>query len=166
VVLAAAAGCDLYGCAAALLWLAVHVSTSRQRSAELRVILLVTAAGVLIDHAAVAAGIQTFHAAAPRVGLVPLWIACLWAAFATTLRSSLGWMQGRLVLAAVLGALFGPVAYIGAEGLGAVAIGGSDRAISVLALAAEWGAMMPLSLWIARRQLSESGRAGRRATAG
>jgi hypothetical protein len=149
VVLGAASGRDLLGVAAALVWLALHVSLSPRRAVELRTILLVTAAGVLVDQAAVAAGVQVFDPRAPRLGQVPLWIAALWAAFATTLRSSLGWLQGRFALAAVLGALFGPVAYLGAEGLGAVAIGGPARVVSLALLAIEWGAMMPLAAWIA-----------------
>ena len=150
VVLGAAAGVHLPGIAAVLLFLAVFLWRSPRRAADACVIGLVTVAGFTVDQAAVLAGAQVFDQETARLGLVPLWIAGLWAAFAATLDRSLAWLQRRLPLAAVLGAVFGPLAYLGAEGLGALRIGGPERAVSLLVLAAEWAAMMPLSLWLAR----------------
>ncbi len=43
----------------------------------------------------------------PLTGFPPPWILALWALFASTLNASLGWLQDRLLLAAVLGALSG-----------------------------------------------------------
>ena len=75
------------------------------------------ASGVVIDGTlrALAAGCATPRRdpAFPPHG-APLWILCLWAAFALTLTRSLAWLMRRPWLAALLGALGAPLAYASA----------------------------------------------------
>jgi hypothetical protein len=44
---------------------------------------------------------------------------------AATLRHSLGWLRGRWLVGAVLGAVGGPLAYLGGESLGALILNGN-----------------------------------------
>ncbi len=64
----------------------------------------------------------------------PAWIVALWAAFAMTINHSLAWL--RPAAAIVLGAVGGPIAYLGAERLGAVELIASVQA--TIALAVGW----------------------------
>ena len=82
-------------------------------------------------------------------GLAPYWIVAMWALFATTLNSSLGWLKGRPLLAALMGGFGGPLAYLAGHRLGGV-----EMADPVLALAAQgigWAALMPLMTMIGAR---------------
>jgi hypothetical protein len=48
-----------------------------------------------------------------------------------------------------MGAVFGPLAFIGGERLGAVVF--LDSTLSIITLSVGWGLLMPLLLWTAER---------------
>ena len=73
----------------------------------------------------------------------------MWALFATTINISMAWIKGRWLLAVVMGAVFGPMAFIAGEKLGAVEFLDSTRAL--IALSFGWAILMPLILWISDR---------------
>ena len=52
--------------------------------------------------------------------ITPFWLLCLWGGFALTIKHSMAWMQDRLLLAAVAGAVFGPLSYYAGWQLGAM----------------------------------------------
>jgi Protein of unknown function (DUF2878) len=81
--------------------------------------------------------------------LAPLWILALWLLFSTTLHISLRWLQSRLGLAALLGALAAPLAYFAAARLGALTLPHTLPALG--AQAAGWALLLPLLLCLARR---------------
>ncbi|MBA3696570.1 MAG: DUF2878 domain-containing protein [Methylotenera sp.] len=80
--------------------------------------------------------------------LVPAWILGLWLDFSTTLNVSLRWMHGRYLVAILFGAIGGPLAYIGAEKLGAVILHGNP---SYIVLSLGWAVITPLLLSFAVR---------------
>lgn len=53
---------------------------------------------------------------------VPLWLVALWSAFGLMLRNSLGYLFGRYLIAAILGAISGPLSYFAGVNAGAVVI--------------------------------------------
>jgi len=69
--------------------------------------------------------------------------------FATTLNLSLAWLKRRVVLAAVLGAIGGPLAYAGGAELGALAF--VHETTGLLAIGAGWALLTPLLVLLARR---------------
>jgi hypothetical protein len=73
----------------------------------------------------------------------------MWALFATTINLSMGWLKGRWLLAMLMGAIFGPLAFVAGEKLGAVVF--LDSTLSMITLAIGWGLLMPLLLWLAER---------------
>lgn len=148
LVLTAAEGQPWIGVAAAASWIVVHLTVAPRRWCELRTIGAVTALGVAFDQLAVATGIQRFTDAA-TIGLVPVWIAALWAAFATLLRCSMSWLLGRYRLGSVLAAVLGPLTYVGAERLGAIELGSDPRWLALAGVAAEWAIVMPIALRMA-----------------
>jgi hypothetical protein len=91
--------------------------------------------------------------------LGPAWIVALWMVFATTVKVSLGWLRGRVGLAAALGIVGGIGSYAGGRRLGVAAFD-LTRPETLLALVAVWGVGVPLLLHAA-----EVGRVLRRAAA-
>ena len=75
--------------------------------------------------------------------------------FATTLNGSMAWLAGRYRLAAVLGALCGPVSYLAGARLGAIALS-PNTLVSLGGIAVVWALVMPALLWI-REALAHAG---------
>ena len=73
----------------------------------------------------------------------------MWAVFSTTLNSSLKWLKGRLGLALGLGAVFGPLAYLAGEELGAIRL--EAPMLAIIVLAAIWAVSLPLLVILASR---------------
>jgi|HubBroStandDraft_6_1064221.scaffolds.fasta_scaffold35119_3 hypothetical protein len=117
------------------LWQLAGSATPRD---DLRLIGIGLGCGVLLD--GLLARLQLLHYAAAAVALppggAPLWILALWVAFALTLNHSLRWLRGRVLRAALLGLLGGPLAYLAAARLaGAVSfVAPAWHALTVLAL--------------------------------
>lgn len=109
--------------------------------------LMITALlGSVFDQAGYTIGMIGFQHGTQWPGLVPVWMGALWLAFACTLSVSLHWLQRRVFLAGILGALFGPLAYWGAEKLGAVTL--PAELLSLIWLALGWGILLPAMLRI------------------
>lgn len=109
--------------------------------------LLITALlGCVMDQAGYAMGWISFPYPHPWNSYMPLWMIALWTAFATTLNVSMRWLQGKPGLAALLGSVFGPLAYLGAEQLGVISLPSPTTSLTWVAV--EWAVAMPLMLWI------------------
>ena len=81
--------------------------------------------------------------------IAPIWLVAMWALFATTINHSMAWLKNRYFLALLLGAVFGPLAFIAGENLGAVVFLDRIRALTLLAVG--WAVLMPLLLWLAEQ---------------
>jgi Protein of unknown function (DUF2878) len=81
---------------------------------------------------------------------IPIWLLCLWFLFAATLCHSLAWLQTRLTIASVLGAIAAPSSYFAGSKLTTVSLGEST-AITLLLIAISWAVIFPFSLYFARR---------------
>lgn len=86
--------------------------------------------------------------------IVPPWIVALWVGFATLPRASLSWLDGRPALAALVGAVGGPLSFLGGMRLGAIAPG-TQGATTWILLAAEYALATPLLVWLAPRQRAD-----------
>jgi hypothetical protein len=114
---------------------------------QTRFVLVAMLAGWIIDSGLANAGVFTFPVGGMFLGFCPLWMAALWANFAGTFHLCLDWLRVRYCLAAALGACGGPLAYYGGQRLGALQLG-SDGAMSLLAIAAEWALVTPALVWL------------------
>lgn len=95
--------------------------------------------GYIVDSALVLTDVIVFPAHAQLGWPTTLWMVCLWVMFSMTLRYSLGWLRGRYLLAALLGALGGPLAYWAGSRLGAIELEGYG---ALLEIGAAWGLSM------------------------
>ncbi|MGB7931118.1 MAG: DUF2878 domain-containing protein, partial [Gammaproteobacteria bacterium] len=77
------------------------------------------------------------------------WIVAMWVLFASTLNVSLRWLRGRWMLATLLGAVAGPLAYYAGAKLGGVVI--TEPLPAFTALAAGWAAFVPLLIRLSTR---------------
>ena len=157
VVASAAHGRAELGMGAAVIFAAAQLALSRRRVADLRLMAAAIALGVVIDGALGVCGWLRYASPEPALppGGAPLWILCLWAAFALTLTRSLAWLMPRPWLAALLGALGGPLAYAGAaRGFAAVELA-PPAARGFAGLALGWGAALALLAYLARRGLTD-----------
>lgn len=137
------------GLLAAVAFTAAMLTSSHGLRGDLRLLAAALACGVLLDGGLRLLGWLHYGAARPAL-LAPLWILGLWAAFAVILQPLLGWLLRRPWLAALFGALGGPLAYLGAaRGFGAVQFVQAGPALAWLAIG--WALAMPLFAWLSAR---------------
>ena len=118
----------------------VQLARTDKLQSELHLMGGIVVFGATLDSLLAHNGWINYQHAFPYASLAPLWIIALWAAFATIVRTSLGWLKGRSVLASVLGALGGPLAYVAGARLGAVDL--IEFTPAMLTLAVGWALLM------------------------
>lgn len=118
----AANGQSLAGPLILLVWLPVHFWLSPCRKADSILVIGSALLGTLLDSSYQVLGWIDFHGTRLTPEIAPLWITTLWVNFALTLNHSLSFLQGRPLIAAVLGATGTPLAYYGGVVLGAAAL--------------------------------------------
>ncbi|OYU73582.1 MAG: hypothetical protein CFE45_36940 [Burkholderiales bacterium PBB5] len=146
---AAALGWPLTGALCVAAVAAWHLRMAARPSPEALLIGLSMALGALVDSALLAGGLIRYTSGQWLPGLPPLWMVSLWGLLATTLNVSMGWLRGRPVLAAALGAVAGPLSYAAGVRLGAAQFNNDTAALVALALA--WAVCMPLLMRLAQR---------------
>jgi hypothetical protein len=144
-VLGAAAGYPLAGPLVVLLLIAAHSRARGSRPALATSIVCAVALGAASDGTLALAGLIRFPAQAQGGWPVPIWMLALWANLSLALEDMRGWLV-RGGVAAALGAIGGPLAYLAAERLGAISLDAA-RTGSIAAIALEWAVAMPLLLW-------------------
>ncbi len=151
-VIGAGRGAAWPAIAGTLLYAACQLGTARHWKADLSLIAAGLTMGLLFDSGLIRTGLASFAAPWPSVGFAPAWILALWAAFSLTFTQSLAYLQTHLRLAALLGAVGGPLAYLGAQrGWHAVAFAPPAwRALVWLGVG--WGLATPALAWVAARR--------------
>jgi hypothetical protein len=148
-VIGAARGHVAFGVSVIAALIVALLSVRSQRAVELRLLALAVAVGVVWDSMLLRMGLVAYASPGPLPGWAPVWILALWALFAAMLREPLRWLHGRPVLAALFGAVGGPLSYAAAERLGAGTM--PDRALALTVLAIGWALLVPLLLLAAQR---------------
>ena len=151
VILGAAAGYPWVGPVYMMTWLALHIwALGETWSIEAKLIGIGALLGYAADSALVLGGWLSFPSYAQLGGPSPLWMVSLWMGFAATLCHALGWLGGRYWLAALLGAMFGPLAYWGGASLGAVTL--HDNTVLALGMVSlAWLVALPALVWVRAR---------------
>lgn len=113
IVISASREQPIFGIAAAFFFIALQLHYSATRSSDMRALVATFACGLLLDDALAATGWLQY--ASPLISLpTPVWILALWLAFGMTLNHSMVFLHGKPMLAALLGGIGGPLAYLGA----------------------------------------------------
>jgi len=153
-VLTAASNQPLVGAIISLFIIVSHIFISKQYQQEIRIIVIAMVIGFFWDSLIVSAGWITYTSGMLSDFMAPYWIVLMWALFATTLNYSLSWMKKKLLLAAVFGAVAGPLAYYAGVKLGAVQFVNEINAL--VALSIGWAAFTPLLLILSTNKSEQS----------
>ncbi len=148
-ILGAAHGRPGWGTAAVLAALAWHLAVSARPAAELALAASLAALGLVAESLSLAQGHVAYPAGQPVAWLAPYWIVALWAEFAMAPNVTLRWLKHRPLLALALGALFGPLSFIGGVRLGGARFVDEPAALATLALM--WAVAMPLVMGLSNR---------------
>lgn len=148
-VLGAAHGWPWAGVSLAAAVVVGFVALGTRPAVDAALIAAALAIGLLWDTALLQLGWIAYAEPGPLPMVAPAWILALWALFAVTLREPLRWLHGRWPLAALFGAVGGPLSYAAAARMGACRLVEPDAALAALALG--WAAITPLLLALARR---------------
>ncbi len=129
--------------AAFVVWQVVSASNA---AVECRLLILAVLLGVAVDGTLAFTGWLSYASPSPALPFhgAPLWILMLWACFATTINRSLKALHTRPLLAAVVGAVGAPMAYLAAaRGWDAVRFAPSPY-LALAWLAAGWACALTL----------------------
>ncbi len=126
---------------------ALHFGWATRRKAELYFILLAAALGLLVDGGQKASGLLTYASDNSLPWLAPYWIVAMWVLFATGFSTSLKWLRGRYRLAAIGGAIFGPLSYAGGARLGGIEFN-YDYYFTMVVMGVIWALVMVGLSWL------------------
>jgi hypothetical protein len=146
-VLGAAYGMPWLGVTVTLMTTGWHLYQSKRPKPEMLLMFAALLIGACFDQAMLFMQLIAYQQHGWSTSLVPVWILALWLAFASTLNLSLAWMQGRYLIGALFGASGGPLAYFGAQNIGAVTLPSSA---SYIALSVGWAVITPALLYLAK----------------
>lgn len=153
-VFGAGRGSNWPGAIAAALFIAWRLMASTQRNVELRLAIVALLFGLLFEGLCVGTGLIRYAAAWP-LAWAPLWLIALWVVFALTILPLFGYLHARPWLAALFGALGGPLAYLAAARGWHVVVFVDPAWRGLLAVAIGWGIAMPLLCTLARRWMHQ-----------
>ena len=148
-IFGAAHGQPSWGTAAVVAAIAWHVAISARPASELALIAILCAIGFVAESLVVVQGNVAYPAGQPVAWLAPYWMVALWGEFGIALNVTLRWLKRRPWLAALLGAVFGPLSF-----MGGVRMGGArfvDEPAALVTLVAMWAVLMPLVMWVSDR---------------
>ena len=146
-VLGAANGLPWLGTLLVCLIVAAHIKMSDRPRVEAQLLFLCVMLGLVFDSFLVSSGWVLYPNGVLMSGIAPYWILAMWALFSTTINLSMAWLKSNLVLASVMGAVFGPLSYIAGQRLGAIEL--IDTRSSLIALAVIWALAMPIITFVA-----------------
>jgi len=125
-----------------------HFYQAKQFTSEALLMLTALAIGATFDQAMLSLGFINYINNGWDEAFVPIWILALWLAFASTLNVSLRWMRTKHLITVAFGAIGGPLAYLGAEKLGAIILHGAQ---SYIPLSIGWAIITPLLVIVSTR---------------
>ena len=145
----------------AMILIGAHLALSVERSLEVRLVVLATTVGAVVEMIQIAAGTYRFTSGTVTDALPPPWLLAMWAQFATTFRFSLRNVVTRPLPAVLFGAAGGPIAFLAGERLGAVTLL-PPVAYGLLRLSVSWAIALAVFSAVVRRVAPERGAAYKR----
>lgn len=122
---------------------------SNNRLADLLMVVSLSVLGMVIDSIYGYTGMIIYNCpyrAFPW--LAPYWLISLWMLFGALIREGFAWLNGRWLLAAVLGGAGGVSSYLASMKLGAAQFGVPEH-VGIVVLAIVWAIVVPISVWYA-----------------
>jgi hypothetical protein len=148
-VIGAAKGVAWIGVVVVVALVAVHLRRVARPLEEAKLIASVVVIGGTWESVLVFLGLLAYPTSTEIHGLAPLWLLALWGLFAAQINTTYAWLKPRIALAALLGAIAGPLSFHAGAVLGALQFVKPWPAR--LALAAGWAVLLPLVIVLSRR---------------
>jgi hypothetical protein len=127
----------------------LHLALAQRPRPEALLIAVAAVIGLVWDSWLVAFGLMSYTTGNLAPGVAPYWIVAMWALFATSLNLSMAWLKGRPWLAALFGAVGGPLAYLAGARLGGLQM--SDPVLALGAQSLGWAVLLPILTRLATR---------------
>ncbi len=144
-------GFPYLGPIAMLIFLVSHMLLMGKGKSELVFLVLMAIVGTVVDSLKASFGFISYMGGYGSVKIIaPLWITAMWTGFSATVNHSLYWIHNRYFLGFMIGAVFGPLAYMVGVNLQALSFNYSVP-ISAVVLAAVWGLSVPSMYWISKK---------------
>lgn len=148
-VLGAAHRVPAWGTAAVAGAIGWHLAVSARPAREARLVAIACGLGFVVETAAVWLGHVAYPSGQPVAWLAPYWMVALWGLLAIALNVTMRWLKPRLWLAALFGAIGGPMSFVGGVKLGGAAFVNPTAALATMALC--WAVLMPLLVALSTR---------------
>jgi Protein of unknown function (DUF2878) len=148
-VISAAKGAPWIGVALAVIFVTLHLLCVARPLEEIKLLASVLVIGGIWESALVFFGLLAYPGSSVGYSLAPVWILALWALFAVQFNTTYKWLKSRMRLAAVLGALAGPLSFRAGAALGALRFVKLWPATVVLAIG--WAGLLLLIIIMSRR---------------
>jgi hypothetical protein len=149
VVISAAAGAPVIGVIAVAIAVGIHLWSNENPHNEIRLLLVAATMGLAWESALVLAGLLEYSSGTWVPGLAPYWIVAMWILFATTLNVGMRWLRRSTAIAALAGAIGGPLAFFAGASIGAVEL--VPPVIALISIGIGWAVMLPLLVKLAIR---------------
>ena len=149
VVVSAAAGAPLIGVLAVAAAVAIHLRSCNNAEAEIRLLLVAAIMGLAWESILVLSGLVNYSSGNLVPGIAPYWIVAMWVLFATTINAGMRWLRRNKAVAAIAGAIGGPMGFFAGASIGAVELASPVIALACIGLG--WAVMLPLLVRFAAR---------------
>ena len=148
-VFSAAANLPLAGTVVIAIAAAVHLSRADRRDDELQLLALAAGIGFVWESLLASGGFVQYSSATLLPGTAPYWIVAMWVLFATTLNIGMRWLRKSTAVAALVGAVGGPLSFLAGEKAGAVSL--PYASLSLLVIGIGWAVFLPALVRFAAR---------------
>ena len=137
------------GIALAIVLVTLHLARVARPREELKLIVSVMLIGGTWETLLIGLSLLAYPSSMVIPGLAPFWLLALWASFAAQFNTTYEWLKTRIYLAALLGAVAGPLSFRAGSALGAVRF--VDPWPAAATLAVGWAILLPLIVVLSRR---------------
>ena len=150
-VIGAEHGLPWPGLVGMLIYASIQISLTGNVKTHLSLMAAAIVMGCMVDGGLAYSGLAHYGAPWPSPSFAPLWIVSLWATFSLTFTISLDYLQKRLWVAVLFGAIGGPVAYMSASRGFHVVTFTDPIWRGLFFLGAGWAIATPILAWLSGR---------------
>jgi Protein of unknown function (DUF2878) len=148
-VLGAAHQVPLWGTACIVAAIGWHLAVSARPAQEAKLIAAACLIGFVVESAVAMQGHIAYPSGQPDVRFAPYWIVALWGLLGIALNVTMRWLKKRWWLAALLGAIAGPMSFAGGVRLGGAQF--IDATAALATMACYWAVLMPALMRLSDR---------------
>ncbi|MBH10845.1 MAG: hypothetical protein CMG74_10940 [Candidatus Marinimicrobia bacterium] len=129
------------------IFILIHLYYFSNNTEEIKLIIIFAFIGTAVDTAISLSKIINYNGLYnTNILIAPLWITAMWCGFTATVNHSMAWLQNRWIESFILGAIFGPLAYLTGAKFGAIQLQETKIFVCII-LALVWGCSVPAIYW-------------------